>query len=118
MKNFVQEGKTVNVVAPAGGMVDGRCYIFPAGGSTGIFGVSPVDAAAGDTVALWTEGIFTFPKAAGDAPAVGTQIYWNPANNNATITATGAFKIGVNTKAALAGDATIEVRLSGSFSGS
>jgi predicted RecA/RadA family phage recombinase len=119
MRNFVQDGKTVNVVA-TGAMVAGRCYIFPAGGTAGIFGVSPVDAAIGDTVALWTEGIFTFTKAAGQAwAALGAQIYWDPSANCATTVSTAPnFKIGVNTKTAVAGDANGEVRLSGSFSGS
>jgi predicted RecA/RadA family phage recombinase len=89
-------------------MVSGMGYIFGA-----MFGVSPVTANAGDSVALWVRGIYTMPKAAGIATTIGQVINWDNTNHVAT---TGAgTKIGVATSVQAAGDATVDVRLNAAW---
>jgi predicted RecA/RadA family phage recombinase len=78
------------------------------------FGVAAETAASGEPVDLWTEGIFTLPKAA-EVIAAGTAVYWNATAKNVTTTAGSNTKIGVATVAASADDGTVAVRLNGAF---
>ena len=62
MKNFINEGDTLDVVAPTGGV----------------------------TVALKTTGVFEFPKNQNEAWTVGQKVYWDTTNLWATITTGGS----------------------------
>lgn len=69
MTNFIQDGKTVTVAAPQGGVTSGALVVI---GS--LIGVACATAAAGVDVALATEGVFSLPKAAEEI-AVGNLLY-------------------------------------------
>ena len=89
MKNFVQDGDTLSIPAPAGGVNGGGVVIV---GS--IVSVAVHDADENDPVEIKTSGVFSLPKTASQVWAVGTKIYWTP-GGIATTTASGNPLIGV-----------------------
>lgn len=108
MRNFVQSGNIIPVIAPAGGVLSGapvRAGSF--------FGVAATDAAAGATVEIALTGVFDLPKKAADVVSLGTSLYWDNAAGKVTITSAGNTLIGAATAAAAGADATVRVRLNG-----
>jgi len=117
MKNRVQEGRAVYVPAPIGDVDSGDLVII---GS--LIGIAGHDAAAGELVPLWTDGIYSLPKAAPQAWGVGDLVYWDAGAGKATTTAQGNTLIGVATPlsplyeaAAASADVVGDVRLNSSF---
>lgn len=112
MKNFIQEGDAIDFVAPAGGVVSGQGLLLGAA-----FGVVRHSAAVGVQSILDLEGVFTLPKAATVTPAPGAVLYWDDTAKAVTTTVGTNVKIGVHTGLVAAGaaDATLPVRLNGSF---
>lgn len=108
--NYVQEGDTVTVAAPSGGVTSGNAYLI-----TGIFGVATTTTTVGLDVELATEGVWTLTKVGSQAWSVGDRIYWDDANARCTSDAGGGIYIGVATEAVGSGsDATTgKVRLNG-----
>lgn len=104
MKNFVQPGHNLDLVAPRD-LTSGAGFLV---GS--IFAVASLAVAAGAVVAGVTEGVFELPKAAG-AVTQGQKIYWDNTAFNVTTTSTSNTQIGVATAAAASGDATARVKL-------
>lgn len=107
MKNFIQDGKVINVVLAA---------IIASGGVLQVgqlVGVAVTSGAIGDTVAIQLFGVFTINKAAG-ALSQGALLYWDDtAKNVTTSSASGAnAKIGYAWASAQSGDATVQVTLS------
>lgn len=107
MKNYVDNGDTVTLAAPAavssgGGVLSGS-----------LFGVAQNDAANGATVVIVTKGIFDLTKVGSQAWAVGAKVYWDNTNKRCTTVATDNTLIGVATEAVGngAGDTTGRVRL-------
>jgi predicted RecA/RadA family phage recombinase len=99
MKNYIQEGAIVTVVAPAE-VASGAGLLFGQ-----LFGVALRAAANGAEVDVQVKGVVTLPKAAGSI-AVGVLLYWDNTNKRATTTASGNRPIGFHVgKAANAGDA-------------
>lgn len=114
MINYRGPGRAINVVCPTGGMSSGVGYIF---GS--MFGISPVDATVGESVALWVGAeLYTLPKTAATASndfAVGEAVYWDDTNKVACKSASGMVKIGVCSAKAASLATSVEVRLNGTF---
>ena len=71
MKNFIQQGSTLTLTAPAT-TTSGQLVVVGA-----IIGVANFDAASGDEVEVDIEGVFELPKLSGDTIAVGEKLYWN-----------------------------------------
>lgn len=109
MRNYVQRGDTLDVVAPAA-VISGGVVIV---GS--IVGVSNVDAEIGETFALDVVGVFDLPKVSALAIAVGDKVYWDSTNKVVTKTASGNTLLGVATTAAANPSASVNVRLNGAF---
>ncbi len=110
MRNYVQPGDTVDLTAPAGGVVSGQGYVIGA-----LFVIAAISAAAGAKFSAKVTGVADLPKAASVTPAEGAIAYWNNTAKTVTGTsATGLFPIGVFVAAPAAGDATARVRLSAS----
>ncbi len=106
MRNFVQPGDTVTVIAPAAvnsgdGMLVGA-----------LFGVAVATAAISTNVEMVTEGVVDLPKAA-VAITQGAKVYWITATSNVTTASAGNTLIGCAIVAAAVGDATARVRLNG-----
>lgn len=86
MKNYVQPGVTVTVIAPAGGATAGVGLLVGA-----LFGIAAITAAEGEEVEITTEGVFTHAKTSAQAWAQGALIYWdNAARRMTTAAASGA----------------------------
>ncbi|NEW96639.1 DUF2190 family protein [Rhodopseudomonas sp. BR0G17] len=102
MQNYNSKGGTLQLTAPAGGVVGGS----PVQIGAGIFGVPVANAAAGDSFSLVTKGVFSdVPKATGAAWAEGDYLYWDNTAKNLTKTATNNLRVGVAVSAAASGDA-------------
>lgn len=70
MRNYVQRGENLTVAAP-------YAVLSGAGVKLGaIFGVAAEDADQGATVDLATCGVFSLPKVAALAVAVGDLVFW------------------------------------------
>jgi predicted RecA/RadA family phage recombinase len=110
MRNFVKPGKMITVYA-AENYLSGDGVV-----SGAIFGIASTNANVGQEVEICVEGVFALPKVTG-ALAQGTVIYWAAGSGLMLGTAevSGALKIGVVADAALTGDATVNVRLNGTF---
>lgn len=108
MKNFIMAACAVTLAAPYAVVSGAGCLVGH------LFGVAMSDADEGDDVTLQLDGAYALKKHAGDTPAAGAQIYWDDTNKVATTAATaGNFLIGAAIAAAVAGDATVQVRLNG-----
>jgi predicted RecA/RadA family phage recombinase len=106
MKNFVQDGDTIQLTAPVGGVTGGA--IFKQGG---LVGVVVASAAEGEQFALQLKGVFNgLPKAA-EAWTTGDTLYWSTANSNFTKTASGNTLAGFVAADAVSGAATGTVLL-------
>jgi predicted RecA/RadA family phage recombinase len=108
MKNFVQKGATIDLVAPAA-VASGAGALVGA-----VFGVAVYDIASGATGSFRIAGVLDLAKAAG-AVTQGALMYWDNTAKNVTTTSSANTKIGVATQAQASGDATCRVRLNGAF---
>lgn len=113
MKNFVQPGVTIPVIAPYALSSGQGCLV----GS--LFGVASTNALISTEVEIQTEGVFDLTKVGSQAWNVGDRIYWdNTARAATTAAAAGANKlIGVAIAAvgSGAGETTGRVRLTAAF---
>jgi predicted RecA/RadA family phage recombinase len=111
MKNYVQPGDTVTVLAPTGGVSSGDFVVVGK-----LFGVAAYDAAAGAEVEIATRGVYVLPKAA-VAVSQGAAIYWDgtalttAADNGGTPPVANLF-VGHAVNNAAEAAATVRVRLS------
>ena len=109
MKNYIQAGDNLTVVAPSGGTVSGGLYKIGA-----IIGVAATTEAAGDPVVLKTRGVFDLKKTSAQAWAVGDQVFMNTSTRDVTnVSATGLVLIGVATEVAANPSAAGACRLNG-----
>lgn len=92
MKNYIQEGDSLPVAAPAGGVLSGMPVII---GS--LIGIASTTAAEGTMFSLQREGVFELPKVGAQVWTVGAKIYWD---------ATASLATTVNTSNTLIGTAT------------
>lgn len=109
MKNFVQPGRAITLIAPYA-LLSGQGLLV---GS--IFGVASNDAAISTEVETRLEGVYSLTKATGAAWTVGALIYWDNTARNCTTTAATNKLIGVATVAAAAGDAVGTLRLNATY---
>lgn len=112
MKTYIRDSDRIPLTAPTGGVVADRGYLIGA-----MFVVAAASAPAGATFTAQIEGVIDLPKAASITPAPGALLYWDDTNKVVTTTASGNTKIGVHAGPAASGasDATVPVRLNGSF---
>ncbi|MDR6264888.1 DUF2190 family protein [Roseobacter sp. N2S] len=71
MKNFIQTGANISVIAAAAADAGDPVLM----GS--LFGVATSDAAIGETVTLVRTGVFELPKTSAQAWTVGAKIYFD-----------------------------------------
>jgi predicted RecA/RadA family phage recombinase len=88
MKNYVQPGETLTLIAPTGGVKSGDGFLVGA-----IFAVAAYDAAAGTDVEGSTIGVFDLPKDA-SVIAQGQSVYWDNVAEKITTTATANTLVG------------------------
>jgi len=109
MKNFIQLGNTLTLVAPYD-LLSGQGSLV---GS--IFGVAGTDCLTGASGEFDVCGVFDLKKKTTDTPAQGAKAYWDDTAREVTTTSTANTLIGAFTVAAGNGDTTVNVRLNGSF---
>lgn len=95
MKNFIQPGETIDIVAPSGGVTSGLVYVI---GS--LIGVAATTATEGEGSALVTTGVYDLAKVSAQAWTQGAKIYWDSATKLATTTSAGNTLIGIAAAAA------------------
>ena len=106
MKNYVQPGNTVTVVAPVA-VTSGDGLLVGA-----LFGVATATAAISTNVEMITVGVVDLPKAAVSITQ-GAKVYWDNTAKNVTTTVASNTLIGCAIVAAAVGDASVRVRLNG-----
>ena len=111
MKNYVQPGNTLTLIAPYA-VTSGDGFLV---GS--IFGVAAGDATSGAKVEAALTGVFDLTKIGSQAWTAGAKVYWDDTNKRTTSVATSNTLIGVATEAVAggAGDTIGRVRLNASF---
>ncbi len=105
MRNFVQAGSTLTIPAPYA-VASGEVVL-----AGNIIGIATSGATSGADVDVTTTGVFTLPKVGADAFTLGATVYFNSTSKLATTTASGNTEIGTAVAAAVAGSATLRVRL-------
>lgn len=105
--NYIQEGATLTVTAPAAVSSGGGVLIGT------LFGVALTDAGSGASVEIGTEGVYTLGKTSVLAIAVGDRVFWDNVNGVVNKTATAQVCIGVAVSAAANPSATVSVKLGG-----
>jgi predicted RecA/RadA family phage recombinase len=120
MKNYVQDGRTLTVIAPYGVTSGGGVLVA---GTGHIFGIAVNTQLTGDNMEIETMGVFDLVKDTSTF-AEGDYVYWNNSTFEATSTSSSNTKIGVaslqNADGSVApggnsGDATVRVRLNQAF---
>ncbi len=106
MKNWVQPGITVTVIAPVA-VNSGDGLLVGA-----LFGVATATAAISTNVEMITVGVVDLTKAA-VAITQGARLYWDNTAKTLTTTATGNTMVGCAIVAAAVGDSTVRMRLNG-----
>lgn len=109
MKNFIQSGCTLTVVAPAN-LLGGQAVLVGA-----IFGVACGDAVQGAEVEVNRFGVYALAAVNADTLAAGDKVYWDNtarrvtkvATNNVLIGAAAAVKSGTETTATVLLDGVI-----------
>ena len=85
MKNFLQPGNSLDLVAPSGGVVSGAPVLI----GTSILAVPVSTKAQTETFAGEVEGVFELDKLTSDVMTTGNKVNWNNSNKefqNATST--------------------------------
>ncbi|MBB4092454.1 DUF2190 family protein [Ochrobactrum pecoris] len=108
MRNFIQPGKVITVVAVAA-VTSGSLVVVGK-----IFGIAATSAAIGEEFELALGGVYELPKVSAEAWTVGAEIYAD-ASGIATTIATGATKIGVAVAATANPSGVGNVRLNANF---
>lgn len=105
MKNYIQNGDVLDLVAPydvasGAGFLIGSLFAVAVGAA---LNTKPVEGK--------TTGVFDLKYTVAATAAVGDLIYWDNTNKNVTKTSSGNTKIGICVKAAASADATMRVKL-------
>ena len=107
MKNYIQPGDVVTVVAPAN-VASGDGVLVGT-----LFGVAAFSVLSGEQAEIKTRGVFELPKTSAQAWAAGAAIYWDNTNKVCTTSATDNTLIGKALSAAANPSGTGIVRLNG-----
>lgn len=88
MKNYIQPGDAVDIVAPAN-VTSGQGLLVG-----DMFGVCGASALSGEDVALHRCGVYELPKLEAQAWTVGQKVYWDDTNARLTSVASGNKLVG------------------------
>lgn len=89
MKNFVQEGDSLEVTAPYALTSGQGCLVGF------LFGIATMDAAISTPINIQRRGVFSgIPKLSTDVIAAGASVYWDDTNRRLTVTAAGNVFVG------------------------
>jgi predicted RecA/RadA family phage recombinase len=105
MKNFVQEGNTISLIAP---------YAVAAGFAAlvgKIFGIAVNDVANGAEGEFATDGVYEVNILASDTVSQGAILYWDNTNKRLTTTAAGNTRVGVAILPKAAGVSSVTIKI-------
>jgi len=105
--NFLQEGDTLSLIAPSGGVTSGVGYMIG-----GLFVVALTSAAQGAVFSGMTGGVFSMTKnthATTKAFTAGETVFWDDTNKRWDKTATGLFGVGIAVEAATSTGTSVKV---------
>lgn len=106
MKNFIQNGDSIQVIAPVGGIVGGDPYKVG-----GIVGVAVHSADEGAACTIRVSGVYEIKKTAALALSAGDKLYWDNAAKEVNKTSAGNTVIGYAWADAAGADAVGIVKL-------
>lgn len=106
MKNFVQKGYSLDLTAPAGGVVSGVGYVI---GS--FLAIAQANAAAGEKFAGAVEGVFAMPKLVTDVMGEGAKVNFNNTNKEFQLATSDLDGCATVVEAAGNGEDTVKVKL-------
>jgi len=103
MKNFIQPGAIITVIAP---------YAVSSGQGVkvgALFGIASANAAQGAQLEIKREGVFDIAAVTADTAAQGAKVYWDDTARKITTTATSNILVGALTadKSGSAGTASV-----------
>lgn len=105
MKNFIQPGKTLDLLAP-NDVLSGEAFII---GS--IFAVASADALSGEDVVGEVEGVFELPNLTTNVVAVGDKLNWNNTNKELQLATSDLDGVATAIEIAGNGDVLVQVKL-------
>lgn len=108
MKNFIQKGEVIDLIAPAD-VVSGEGFLVGE-----LFGVATKDATNGTSVPCVVTGVVELPKLSALALSQGDRVFWDPTPGEVNDTATSQVCIGHAIEDAANPSSTVKVRLGGS----
>lgn len=108
MNNYIQDGDTLDLTAPSGGVTSGNAYLIG-----NLLVVAKVTAAVGEKFAGLVKGVVSLPKTSAQAWTEGQKIYWDNANARCDSDSTLGQLVGVAAAAAANPSGTGDVRLNG-----
>jgi predicted RecA/RadA family phage recombinase len=108
MKNYVQPGDVIPVVAGTGGVKSGDVVV-----AGNLIGVAASDAAEGAEFELALTGVYALPKITGTGLDPGQRVWWATGTGVAASAAAGRWPIGNAVRTAGSNDDEAYVRLPG-----
>lgn len=106
MKNFIQDGKTIDYTVATDAIKSGDIRMLE-----DLAAVAVTDGEVDDTIAMNVTGVYELPKATGGAIKQGQKVYMDSTAGNITATATGNKPAGTAWEAAAAAATTVLVKL-------
>lgn len=106
MKNFIQPGNQLDLIAPAGGVVSGVGYLIAS-----ILAFAVATKSATETFAGVVEGVVDAPKLTTDVVAAGTKLHWNNTNKEFQLATSDLDDAATAVEAQGNGDTSIKVKL-------
>lgn len=108
MQNFIQNGNTLTLTAPSGGVVSGAPYLIG-----GMLVVAVADVDEGDPFEGVCEGVFELAKNTTDTMNEGDEIYWDGTNEEFTTTSSSNYLQGTCVEDADNTTSVVKVKLRG-----
>lgn len=106
MKNFIQPGDTLDLIAPTGGVVSGKGYIHGQ-----IFAVAQETKAQTEKYAGLVEGVVEMDKLSTDNMTEGLKVNWNASNEEFQLATSDLDNVGTVVEAAAASTTKVKVKL-------
>lgn len=104
MRNFIQEGETLDLDAGAT-VASGTGKLFGAA----LFGVAVVDAVSGTASSFQVRGVVEIAKTSALAISVGDRLFWDSTNSVVNKTTTAQQQVGVAVAAAANPSSTVKM---------
>lgn len=109
MKNYVQEGEVITLIAPYARLAGEGAKV------ANIFGVAINDVAISVAGEFAVEGVFDIKALSTDVIAQGTKVYWDDTAKNITAVVGANLLVGAVTAAKANGELTARVYLDGAI---